>query len=146
MDVVDLRTMRSDVVDAKVEKSSSWLDKAEAILSLPTEELLADVRIRDVACYYLFLSIQQCIDLGAYWIATAGWETAEDAASAFDVLADQGAIHRDLAVGMRRAVHLRDWIAYDYSTLDHAQVQSETRELAAVLRQFLALAASAAGL
>lgn len=146
MDAMGLRTMRSEVTEAKMEDASAWLDKAEAILSLPSEELVADVRIRDVGCFYLFLSIQRCIDLGACWIATAGWEIAEDAASAFEVLASHGVIDHDLAVGMRRAARIRDWIAHDYSTLDHAQVQSEIRGYAEALRKFLVLAASAAGL
>ena len=50
-----------------------------------------------IAIFYLFLAIQECIDLAPHWVADAGWGPADDATSAFDELADRGAIVRDLA-------------------------------------------------
>lgn len=131
--------VKVDVVCRKMGKASEWLDEAEAILSRPPEELLADVQARDLASFYLYLAIQECINLAAYWIAGAGWGLADDATYTFDILADHSAIDRDLAEKMRGAVGLRNRIAYGYARFDHARLQSEFREEVGVLRRFLAL-------
>jgi len=71
---------------------------------------------------------------------------ADDAASAFDVLADHQAIDRALADQMRRAVGLRNLIAHGYPAVDHTRIQSEYREGIASLRRFLAAVSAEAGL
>ncbi|HKV11105.1 MAG TPA: hypothetical protein VJ725_23395 [Thermoanaerobaculia bacterium] len=43
--------MKADVVRQKVEKASGWLDEAEAFLSRPAEEFLADIKKRDLAAW-----------------------------------------------------------------------------------------------
>jgi uncharacterized protein YutE (UPF0331/DUF86 family) len=138
--------VRYDVVSRKVSRATAWLDDAEAILSRPREELLADVKDRDLATFYLFLAIQECIDLATHWVADAGWETPEDAASMFDVLADRRVLDREAAARLRGAVGLRNRIAHGYGALDHGRVQDEFREGTATLRQFLARVAAEAGL
>jgi len=138
--------VKIDVVRRKMEKASGWLDEAEAILSRPPEEFLVDVQDRDLAAFYLFLAIQECINLAAYWVADAGWGLPEDALFAFDTLADYGAIDRDLAEKMRGAVGLRNRIAYGYARIDHARLQNEFPEGVGVLRSFLGLVSGEAGL
>ena len=93
--------VRRDVVGQKVARASTWLDDAEAILSRPEPEFLADVRDRDLATFYLFLAIQECIDLAAHWVADEGWTPPDDAASAFDILADRDLIARDVTDALR---------------------------------------------
>lgn len=137
--------MRVDIVQRKTERALAWLDQTEAIFSHPPGEPL-DPRIEDAAILYLFLSIQECIDLAAHWVAEAGWGAADDAASTFDVLADRGAIERDLAEKMRNAVGLRNRIAHGYATVDQSRVKAEYPGGVAALRKFLVLTASAAGL
>lgn len=138
--------VKVDVVRRKMGKASAWLDDAEGILNRSPEELLSDVQGRDLATFYLFLAIQECIDLAAHWIADAGWEPADDATSTFDTLADHGAIDRDLAEKMRGAVGLRNRIAHGYALIDHARLQSEFREGVGMLRGFLGLVGGEAGL
>jgi len=135
-----------DVITRKVARASAWLDDAEALASLPAEEFLADVKSRDLASFYIFLTIQECIDLAAHWVADAGWGSPDDAASLFDVLADRDVIDQDLATSLRGAVGLRNRIAHGYASVDHARMQIEFREGAAALRRFLARAVSEAGL
>ena len=138
--------VKVDVIRRKMGKASGWLDEAEAILSRPPQEFLADVKDRDLASFYLFLAIQECIDLAAHWVADAGWEVAEDATFTFDTLADHSAIDRDLAEKMRGAVGLRNRIAHGYARIDHARLQSEFQEGVGVLRSFLGLVSGEAGL
>jgi uncharacterized protein YutE (UPF0331/DUF86 family) len=138
--------VKPEVVRRKVGQATAWLDEAEAILSRSPEEFLAETKEHDLACYYLFLAIQECIDLAAHWLADAGWGPPDDAGSIFDVLAGRRAIDPGLAAGLRGAVGLRNRIAHGYAAVDHARVQRESREGIPTLRRFLAAAAKEAGL
>jgi uncharacterized protein YutE (UPF0331/DUF86 family) len=135
-----------DVVGKKLTRATNWLERAEAKLSLPAEEFLADEERRDVASFYLFLAIQECIDLAVHWVADEGWGVPDDAASTFLLLADRQAIDRDLAEELRGAAGLRNLIAHGYALVDHARVQREYLSGIASLRRFLAAVAKEAGL
>ena len=138
--------VKPDVVGSKVARARSRLNDAEELISVSPEEFLADAKRQDLASFYIFLAIQECIDLAAHWVADAGWGSPEDAGSIFYALADHRAIERDLAEGLRGAVGLRNRIAHGYSTVDHAKVQSEFRQGVETLRRFLAHVFSEAGL
>lgn len=135
-----------DVVAKKVARASGWLDEAEALVAGPLEEVLDDVKRRDLASFYIFLAIQESIDLAAHWIADAGWSTPDDSASLFDILADREIIDRDLAASLRGAVGLRNRIAHGYSSVDHTRLLSEFHQGTSALRRFLARVVSEAGL
>ena len=138
--------VKFDVVARKVARANSWLNDAEEILSRPAEEFLADVKSRDLASFYLFLAIQECIDLAAHWVSDAGWNVPEDAGATCDLLAEQGAIEPDLSVSLRGAIGLRNRIAHGYASVDHARVHEEYRRGVEALRRFLSLVSSEAGL
>ncbi len=135
--------MKPDVASRKIARAASWLDDAEEILSQPKDAFVADARGRDLAAFYIFLAIQECIDLAAHWVADAGWNPPDDASSTFEVLADRGVIDRDLAGGLRAAAGLRNRIAHGYALLDHARFHAESREGLDTLRRFLATIATA---
>lgn len=138
--------VRRDVAGARVARAVAWIDDAERTLSLPLDELAADVRARDLALFYLFLAIQECIDLAAHWVVDAGWMAPDDAGSTFDVLADNGVFDRQTADALRKAADLRNRIAHGYAMVDPARVQAESRQGIPALRRFLDLVARAAGL
>jgi uncharacterized protein YutE (UPF0331/DUF86 family) len=138
--------VRADVAGQKVARALSRLQEAEALLASPAEAFLADTRGRDLASFYLFLAIQEAIDLAAHWVVDAGWGPPEDAASAFDLLAEHEAIPRTLADSLIGAVGLRNRIAHGYATVDHRRIQTEFITGATALREFLAAVARTAGL
>ncbi|HSS52340.1 MAG TPA: DUF86 domain-containing protein [Thermoanaerobaculia bacterium] len=138
--------VKPEVVGKKLARATNWLREAEEILSWPAEKFLSDKRSRDVATFYLFLAIQECIDLAAHWVADARWGSPDDAGGMFEVLADHRVIRRDLAEKLRGAVGLRNLIAHGYSLVDHQRIQNEYREGVKALWQFLGLAADEAGL
>lgn len=74
--------VRCDIVAAKVGRADAWIRDASLSLLGPRDDYLADPQRRDLALFYLFLAIQECIDLGARWVADAGWGEPDDAASA----------------------------------------------------------------
>lgn len=135
-----------DVVQRKIGRASVWLDEAEAILARPEQELLAEIKERDLASFYLFLAIQEVIDLASHWVAEENWGPPDDAASTFVILADHREIDRNLAEDMRKAVGLRNLIAHGYSLIDHSRIQGEYKKGVASLRRFLAAVAEKAGI
>jgi len=138
--------VRREVVAAKAGRSRAWLNDAAAILLNPLDVFLADPRGRDLAIFYLFLAIQECIDLAAHWVADAGWGEPDDAGSAFDMLADRNVIDRETATSLRTAVGLRNRIAHGYALLDYARVHQEAQAGIPALRRFLLAIAEAAGI
>jgi uncharacterized protein YutE (UPF0331/DUF86 family) len=134
-----------DVVGRKIARASHWLADAEGRLQLPREAFLANTEARDLATFYIFLAIQEVIDLGAHWVADEGLGTPDDAAGTFDVLAARGAIPVDLADRLRAAVGLRNRIAHGYATVEHARLHDDATAGIAALRAFLSRVAEAAG-
>jgi uncharacterized protein YutE (UPF0331/DUF86 family) len=138
--------VKFDVVQKKIGRASAWLTDAETILARPEQEFLAEIKERDVASFYLFLAIQEIIDLASHWVAEENWGPPDDAASTFLILADRRAIDRDLAEEMSSAVGLRNLIAHGYSLVDHSKIQREYKAGIAGLRRFLAAVAEKAGI
>lgn len=138
--------VRPDLVAAKVGRARVWLNDAAVVLLEPVEGFLADPKARDLSLFYLFLSIQECIDLAAHWVADEGWGEPDDAASAFDALADRGVIARETATALRGAAGLRNRIAHGYALLDYQRVHREAQPGIPALREFLAAITTAAGI
>lgn len=138
--------VRRDVVARKVARAAERLDQAERILSRPLDEFLGGGESRDLACFYLMLAIQECIDLAAHWLADSGWVTPDDSASTFDTLAGNGVIAEELATRMRGAVGLRNLIAHGYADVDFARLHRESGEGIESARRYLDALASRAGL
>ena len=135
-----------EVAARKVSHATARLGDVDEILSVGREAFLADVKRRDLASFYVFLAIQDCLDLAGHWVSDAGWTPPNDAAEAFDRLADHGAIDRRLADSMRAAAGLRNRIAHGYVSVEHGRMYDEYRDGSPALRRFLSLAADAAGL
>lgn len=138
--------VRAEVAAARVARAQAWLAEAEGLFALPPEEFVADRRGRDLALFYLFLAVQECIDLAAHWVADEGWSPADDAGSTFDVLAGRGVIAVETAEALRAAAGLRNRIAHGYALLDARRVREEARRGLPSLRALLEAAARAAGL
>jgi uncharacterized protein YutE (UPF0331/DUF86 family) len=135
-----------DVAARKIARAAAWLDLAEALLAHPVDEFIANTRDHDLAAFYLMLAIQEVIDLGAHWVADAGWDPPDDASGTFDVLAERGAIDRPLAKALQHAAGLRNLIAHGYARFDHARMHAEAVAELPPQRAFLAPVAAEAGL
>ena len=119
--------VRREIVATKTGRARVWLNDAATTLLNPIEVFLSDARSRDLSLFYLFLAIQECIDLAAHWVADEAWGEPDDAGSAFDVLADRGVIDRDTATALRAAAGLRNRIAHGYALLDYRRVHQEAQ-------------------
>ncbi|MPZ16926.1 MAG: DUF86 domain-containing protein [Luteitalea sp.] len=134
-----------EVVVTKAARARAWLNEAAATLLAPLDRFQSDPKARDLSLFYLFLSIQECIDLAAHWVADEGWAEPDDAGSAFDVLADRSVIDRDTATALRAAAGLRNRIAHGYALLDYERVHREAQGGVPALRKFLVSITEAAG-
>ncbi len=132
--------VRPDMAAGKLARARAWLADAEGLIS--REER----RDRDLGAFYLFLAIQECIDLATHWVADAGWPVPDDAGASFDLLADRGVLDRGVAEGMRGSVGLRNRIGHGYAAIDHERIGRELGQGAQTLRAFLAAVAEEAGL
>ena len=138
--------VRREVASAKLERATARLKDAEQLVARPLPEFSSDVAGRDLAAFYLFLAAQECIDLAAHWIADEGWPAPRDVGSAFDALADRGAIDRPLADEMRAVVRVRNRIGHGYASFDHERLHAEAPSGIAAMRRFLVAVSTAAGL
>jgi uncharacterized protein YutE (UPF0331/DUF86 family) len=138
--------VKPDIVLRKLGRARSRLAEAEEILAQPATAFLADTKGRDLATFYLFLAIQEAIDLAAHWVADDGLGTSEDVAGTFDLLAETGAVEPELADRLRACVGLRNRIAHGYASIDHGRIHEEYQLGIDALRRFLDRVASAAGL
>ena len=136
--------VRPDLVARKVARASAWLADVRRLIGRPADQFLADPPGRDLAAFYLFLAIQECIDLAAHWVADAGWPPPDDAASTFDTLASHGVLPTDLADRLRAAAGLRNRIAHGYAATDYGRLHREATAGIGDLERFLTLVASAA--
>lgn len=131
--------VKIEIANQKITRASAWLNEVEDLLSKPQ----ATTREKDLAAFYLFLVIQECIDLATHWIADAGWPPADDAGSSFDVLSERKIIDTELAQKLRRATGLRNRIAHGYAGLDYPRLIAEAPEGTAALRKFLSIVMNA---
>jgi uncharacterized protein YutE (UPF0331/DUF86 family) len=138
--------VRPEIAGARIARATMWLDDALRLFSQSPEVFVEAAKDRDLAAFYLFLALQECIDLAAHWVADAGWGSPDDAGATFDVLAERGAVDRELATTLREGVGLRNRIAHGYALLDYRRVQAEALTGIPALRQFLRAVAREAGL
>ncbi|HEX2643743.1 MAG TPA: DUF86 domain-containing protein [Thermoanaerobaculia bacterium] len=138
--------VRRDVAGRKIARARSWLDRAEARAAVPIEDFLSDTDGRDLVTFHLYLAIQEAIDLAMHWVVDSGIQPPGDVGSAFDILADQGWIDRDLAERMRSAVGLRNRIAHGYAEVNHERLHAEMVDGVETVRRFLIEVSEAAGL
>ena len=137
--------VRRDVASARIARATAWLQGAEDLFGRDADAFLRAMKYRDLATFYLFLALQECIDLAAHWVADAGWGVPDDAGSTFDGLADREAIDRALADRLREGVGLRNRIAHGYALLDYNRVRSEALDGIPAMRSFLAAVGREAG-
>lgn len=138
--------VRREVASARIARATGRLQDAEDLFGRDADAFLAAMKDRDLAIFYLFLALQECIDLAAHWVADAGWGVPDDAGSTFDVLADREAIERAVADRLREGVGLRNRIAHGYALLDYNRVRSEALMRIPAMRLFLAAVGREAGL
>lgn len=130
-----------DVFVRKIAAARSRLAAAGEIFARPIESFARDEKERDLATFYLFLAIQECIDIAAHWVADDALGVPDEAATTFEILRTNAILDEDIAKGLRGAVGLRNRIAHGYAGLDPGRMYHEFKAGAEVLKRFLSIAA-----
>lgn len=137
---------KHDLVAQKIATIQERLAAADRIFGRKLEDFMGDELQRDAACFYLFLAIQECIDIALHWVADSDWGTPEDIGSAFEILRRKGLISGELSHGFQGMVGLRNRIAHGYASLDPHRIWAEYSEGRRLLDAFVAVAAGEIGL
>lgn len=137
--------VKRDLATRKIGRARAYLADAEVAFLRSCDAFAADRKERDLASFYLFLAIQECIDLAAHWIADDGLPPADDYGAGFELLAQHGRIDPPLAHAMAAAAGLRNLIAHGYSEIDPGRVHDEAQAGIPALRVFMDAVARSAG-
>lgn len=137
--------VKRDVVASKVTRATAWLNDASVSLLGSLDDYESDEKGRDLALFYLFLAVQECIDIAAHWVADDRWGEPDNAGAAFTILAERGVIDRPTAAALRAATGLRNRIAHGYAMLDYARVHREAQTGVPALQRFLLATSEAIG-
>ena len=112
----------SALVAVKIAAVGDATTRIRTVLPPTADAFTADRTVREVVTLNLFVAIQACLDLAAYWVADAGWEMPGTYADAFVALAEHGVIPRDLATRLAAAAAFRNLVAHQYGVLDGRRV------------------------
>jgi len=138
--------LRRDLIAQKLATARARLKAADEIFTRPIDDFLADEKERDLATFYLFLAIQECIDIAAHWVADSDWGPPDEAGATFEILRDKKVIAPSLAQHLRAATGLRNRIAHGYGGLDPERLHGEYRKGSDSLSEFLGIVADHLGL
>ena len=83
-------------------------------------ELASDRDALDLVAFDRMLAVQAACDLAAHSIADEGFTAPATAAESFQRLADHQVLTASTALGLRKAVGLRDIVAHGYAGIDAA--------------------------
>lgn len=112
----------SALLAAKIAAVRDATTRVRAVLPTSVEAFVADRTTREVVTLNIFVAIQDCLDLGAHWLADAGWEMPGAYADVFTALARHAVIPQELATRLAAAAAFRNLVAHQYGVLDWHRV------------------------
>lgn len=102
-------------------------------------ELTADRDASDLVAFNLMLAVQICADIAAHLIADEGWPPSKTLGESFGRLQEHEVISPAVAMALRNAVGLRNFVAHGYAGVDqallHAAATSGVDDLDAFARE-----------
>ena len=110
----------------------------ESKQAVPLEDYLSNWETRDIVERELEKATQCCIDIGARLVSLRGWRSASDNHEVFDVLAENGVIHTELARRSKQLVGLRNVLAHEYRSIRNDEVHRLLLACPPLLREFAA--------
>ena len=135
-----------DAIARRVLALNEALQHLEAKSAVVTPEGLAgDPMLQAAVERWLQVSVEACIVIAYHVISENGWTPPDAARSAFETLADQNVILRDLAAPLARAAGMRNILVHDYVRVDRAILASAVRSALTDLRRFAAIAGALTG-
>ena len=109
-------------MDRRLAKLEACLRELRRVATTPEETYVRDTALQAQAERWLHLAAECCIDVAHHLIADRGWRTPTTYRAAFEVLAEEGVLDRDLAGKMGAWAGLRNILVHLYLEVDHALV------------------------
>jgi len=106
--------------------------------ALPEEAYLADLDAQDVVLRRFQTAIESCVNVGNHVIARLRLPLAEDYASVFTVLAQEGILRRELAERMAELARFRNLLVHLYWRADQQEIFRRMRERIQAREEFQA--------
>ena len=116
------------ILPEKLEALRRGLARVEARRTESAEALRADADRQDIISLNLTRAVQLCVDLATHVLADTEQAPPQTMGEAFDLLAAEGTIPRELVARMRRAVGFRNVAVHSYQAIDWDIVHAITHE------------------
>ncbi len=104
-----------NVVTAKLRELSERMDRVRTHTPSDVSDLEEDQDALDLISFNLMLSVQSCLDLATHVISEESLPPAENAAEAFQRLAERSFISKATAKALASAAGLRNVVAHGYA-------------------------------
>ena len=116
--------MDRDVVTAKLESLRRCVERVRARTPASVAALISSHDAQDILCLNLERAVQACVDIAAHVVSDSECDVPDTMAGTFDTLERGGALSRELAERLRRAVGFRNISVHAYQALDWEIVYS----------------------
>lgn len=110
--------MDREVIAAKLESLRRCIRRIEDKCPPNSEVLASDVDLQDIVSLNLSRAVQLCVDIASHIVASQSLPPPATMGQAFDLLAGQGLIPRDLAGRLRSAVGFRNIAVHNYEAIN----------------------------
>jgi len=106
--------MDREVIEQKLESLRRCLRRIETKCPADATTLLADIDLQDIISLNLSRAVQISVDIGAHLIAGMEVPHPDTMGQTFDILAQAGVLHNDLASRLKKAVGFRNIAVHNY--------------------------------
>lgn len=110
--------MDREVIEQKIEFLRRSVERVRQKTPATAAALATDPDAQDILTLNLTRAVQLCVDIGAHLIAGKDNPAPDTMGQTFDVLAELGVIHHELAVRMKKAVGFRNIAVHNYEAID----------------------------
>lgn len=110
--------VRPDKVEGILENLRGNLEKLKHLASLNREDFLSDFTKVESAKHLFQVSVESCIDVSNYIIASERFRPPKSYAETFEILAEQGVIDKDFLPILRQMVQFRNRLVHLYWEVD----------------------------
>lgn len=125
-------------INDKIEEIESYLSELCEIMPENFEAYAHDLKAKAACERYFEKIIEAVVDLAFLAIKDRGFTTPEEDKEAFDILAEEKIISKELAVKLKEAKGMRNIIAHEYGEIDDRIVfESITEEFEKDVEEFI---------
>lgn len=120
--------MNPDTLASILERLRGYLERLQALATIPKEEFLQDFTKVESAKHLLQVSIECCLDIAHHIVAYMGYRTPADYYDTFVVLSENNIVPEKFLPTLRKMVSFRNRLVHLYWDVDDAVVYQILQE------------------